>query len=64
MKYDIKCDCCGKFISQTELSDPKSSYLFVPDSDVSYEEQRYRCVMCTSVYGEPVSSQFGMTPHL
>ena len=58
MKYDIKCDLCGKFISQTELSGPKSSYLFVPYSDVSYEEESYRCCICTSMHGKPVSVQF------
>ncbi len=57
MKYDIKCDCCGKFIAWDKIG----SQCFVPDSEVSREELYYRCVKCTEKHGVPESLQYGTT---
>jgi len=60
MKYDIKCDCCGKFIAWNKIG----SQLFVPESDVSYEELRYRCKECTDQNGHPLPFQHGMVAEI
>ena len=61
-KWDIKCDNCGKFISSKELSkDGGASQCFIPDSDVSYEEFRFRCKKCTELLGRIKSLQYGMS---
>lgn len=44
----IKCDSCGQFMDSRAKG---SSWVFVPDSDVSYEELGFRCPNCTSKYG-------------
>lgn len=49
-KYTIKCDCCGRFCKP-------ASTLFVPDSDVSYEEIKFRCKTCTDKHGKPIPTQ-------
>lgn len=60
-RYDIKCDCCGKFIPYSQLQDGGgASHAFVPDSDVSYEEDKYRCNKCTEKHGICHPSQSGM----
>lgn len=60
MSYDIKagvvrCDTCGRFMKFKESG---SSWLFVPDSEVSYEELIDRCAVCTSKIGKPMPSQY------
>lgn len=55
MKYDIKCTNCGKFIKYTDLEKCKRS--FVPNSDVSYEEDLTHCIKCTIELGKPVPRQ-------
>lgn len=61
MKYDIKCDCCGRFISYKQLElDGGASSAFVPDSDVSYEENIFRCKSCTETKGMATPYQSGM----
>lgn len=52
--HSYKCDSCGKFMSP---GIPGSSYLFVPGSSISYEEDKTRCVLCTSIYGAPIAQQ-------
>lgn len=54
----IKCDHCGRFIPIKDLSEGKATELFVPDSDVSYEEHRHHCRTCTEVHLWPKSNQF------
>ena len=44
----MRCDHCGKFFPAYEVG---SSRVFVPDSDVSYEELAWRCAPCTAKYG-------------
>lgn len=57
--YDIKCDCCGKFIAYKELGKGGgASSLFIPDSDVSREELVNRCAKCTDKNGKPISQQY------
>ena len=56
----IKCDRCGRFISYKELEQGGgSSQCFIPDSEISYEEDGYRCKKCTNLYGKIRPSQFG-----
>lgn len=57
-KYDIKCDNCGKFIPYDDIKNKKTSYLFIPSSQVSYEEEYHRCKKCTKLHGKPISKQF------
>jgi len=53
-----KCDHCGKFIGHAELiNGGGASWLFVPDTQVTHEEIRFRCKLCTGLYGKPHSSQ-------
>jgi len=44
----VRCDTCGKFMKWMEEG---SSWCFVPDSDISYEEQKEQCKRCTEKYG-------------
>lgn len=44
------CDCCGRFVSTLT---PGTSWKFVPESDVSYEEDAARCKPCTDKWGPP-----------
>lgn len=57
MKYDIRCDRCGRFFPYLMQG---SSQLFVPSSDVSNEECYYRCYRCTSKHGIPTANQIGI----
>ena len=57
MKYNIRCDNCGQFISYKSIEQNKVSHIFIPDSDVSYEENIWRCEKCTMVHGKPVTNQ-------
>lgn len=61
MKYDFKCDLCGRFINRKEFEpNGGASYSFVPDSDVSREENNYRCKKCTELQGQSHPHQSGM----
>lgn len=57
MKYSIKCDTCGKFISYVDIINGRVRELFTPDSDVSREEHYYRCLPCVEIHGAPQSVQ-------
>lgn len=57
IKYDVKCDCCGRFIKYDDISEGKASVLFIPDSDVSFEEIIFRCQKDVIKFGKPVSMQ-------
>jgi hypothetical protein len=48
------CDRCGRFLSPSVKG--VSSY-FVPDSEVTYEDDGYRCAKCTEEFGEIPPSQ-------
>ena len=48
------CDRCGHFLNPKTKG---TSSFFVPDSDVSYEENIFRCVKCTEKYGAAIGSQ-------
>ena len=50
----IRCDSCGKFFAYGEVG---SSWCFVPDSLVSYEESRDWCAKCTAIHGKPIPHQ-------
>lgn len=52
--YTPKCDSCGRFFSYNQ---PGSSWVFVPDSDISYEENKVRCRECTERHGRPIPLQ-------
>ena len=46
------CQRCGRFLSYKEMhKGGGASWVFVPDSDVSYEEDRWQCRRCTEKYG-------------
>jgi len=56
--WTIQCDNCGKFVSHGELKkNGGASWVFVPDSDVSYEENKTYCKKCTKKVGRPYPSQ-------
>lgn len=58
MEWNRNCDRCGKFIKNIELEPGGGgSHVFVPDSDVSHEELRWRCKKCTSLHGKPLAFQ-------
>lgn len=58
MKYYIKCDSCGRFVSFKELQKSGgASWVFVPYTDISMEENIIRCKVCTELYGKPFSRQ-------
>lgn len=54
IKYDIRCDVCGKFIKSRDINEGKASMLFIPDSDVSTEEIIFRCSKDTQKHGKPI----------
>ena len=45
-KHYIKCNFCGKFISQQSIIDQKSRYKFIPDSICGPEESYWICEKC------------------
>lgn len=53
----IHCDRCGQFFSGTQ---PGSSWVFVPNSDVSMGDERNRCASCTARHGPATAP--GYTP--
>lgn len=58
MSYDfhsnsLRCDRCGRYMRR----EPGTSWLFVPFSDMSREEQEDRCISCTAKYGKPMPHQ-------
>jgi hypothetical protein len=58
MSYDInserlRCDRCGKYMKR-EIG---SSWVFVPDSQISIEEDVGYCKACTKKHGKPVPWQ-------
>lgn len=54
----IKCDCCNRFISYSELdNDGGASKVFIPDTEFTYEESRFRCKKCTIKKGMISSEQ-------
>lgn len=58
-KWDIQCDSCGRFILGSELDKGGgASSVFIPDSEVSQEENRFRCKKCTEEKGCIESYQF------
>ena len=49
---DIKCDCCGQFVSAKQLSlEGGGSLSFCPDTAFTCEEILYRCKRCTDNIG-------------
>lgn len=50
----IRCDNCGRFMVYRESG---SSWVFVPDSAMSYEENAEQCKKCTDKDGALLSSQ-------
>lgn len=52
MSYGIKCCSCGRFMTPG----PGSSWVFVPDSYLSYEENFWQCTPCTEKHG-PIAPQ-------
>jgi ribosomal protein S14 len=59
MSYDdtaerMRCDTCGRFFHYQE---PGSSWVFVPDSGISYEENKDQCKKCTEKHGLPFPAQ-------
>ena len=53
MTWDIRCDTCGRSM----VPGPGSSWVFVPDSCLSYEENRLQCAPCTEKHGRLTPSQ-------
>lgn len=46
--WQIRCCTCGQFMVPRTLG---ASWVFVPSSDVSYEEDRWQCAKCTKLHG-------------
>ena len=57
IKYDVKCDNCGRFIKYEDIGSGNATLMFIPDSDVSHEEIKFRCPKCTIKLGKPISNQ-------
>ena len=51
--HQIKCCSCGKFMTP----EPGSSWVFIPDSYLSYEEDRWQCKKCTEEFGPITPTQ-------
>jgi len=49
----LRCDTCGKFI----ILEAAKSFVFVPESDVTYEENLIQCVSCTNRLGPIIPKQ-------
>lgn len=49
-----KCDWCGRFVSLTQKG---VSRYFVPDSELTNEDNGIRCIICTQKHGEIPPSQ-------
>ena len=61
--HTFNCDTCGQFIPYSHLQmGGGGSNCFVPDSDVSQEENVFRCRPCTEKHGAPLPNQSGMDP--
>ncbi len=50
----MRCNTCGRFM---EYQEPGSSWVFVPGSDISWEEDKDQCKKCTDKYGPLLPSQ-------
>jgi hypothetical protein len=57
--FQLRCDCCGRFMRPA----PGTSWVFVPDSDVSVGDERERCARCTADHG-PARAMPGYVTHL
>lgn len=56
--YILLCDTCGKITSFKEMKKGGGgSWKFVPESDVSTEEDLFRCKKCTDRMGKPIPYQ-------
>lgn len=54
----LRCDTCGKITSFKEMKkNGGASWVFVPGSDVSIEENYFRCKICTDNLGKLEPSQ-------
>lgn len=54
----IKCITCGKFLSNKEMQDGGgASWVYVPDTDLSYEENYWKCKRCTTRTGRLLPKQ-------
>lgn len=42
----LRCEHCGKFISQQSIIDQKSHFHFIPDSICGPEESYWECEKC------------------
>lgn len=57
-RYILKCDKCGKISSFKEMENGGGgSWKFVPNSDLSIEEDEFRCKKCTDLIGKPIPIQ-------
>lgn len=52
--HRLKCDVCGKYMKYQE---PGSAWAFVPESDISREEDIEQCKKCTDKWGVPIPFQ-------
>lgn len=57
IKYNIKCNSCGRFVKYLDIEQGKCLSEFIPDSDVSYEEYLIRCSACSIKHGKPLTKQ-------
>ena len=46
LKYKIKCEDCGKFISRKDIEEGKAKYKFIPDNQFGPEESYWLCKNC------------------
>lgn len=54
-----RCVTCGHFLSYKEMDKGGgASWVFVPDSDISYEENYWQCKKCTDKHGIIVPVQY------
>ena len=47
LKQPLRCQGCGKFISQKSIEEGKSKFHFIPDSVCGPEESYWECEKCS-----------------
>lgn len=47
IKEKLRCQNCGKFISQKSIIENKAKFHFIPDSQFGPEESYWECEKCS-----------------
>lgn len=47
LKYSIKCQNCGKFISRKSIDSQTAKFHFIPDNQYEPEKSYWECERCS-----------------